>query len=507
MKKRNSFMKTAGIFKALMVFALVLFASTMFGESFSEIGNGIASTFDLSAGFGDGIANTIHFGGSSLMAGPVLFVMKGDVFEEFEVKSKEDLEALKDDDREEYMQKLFDAQTHTILKMQEEMKKSGEDDVETKAKIEKLRDDAHKSMEKIMKAQGLEIEKLKLGSMELPENAGQQVFKWLTDNQDELKKIVAQKSGSMELTIKAVAPITTGSATNPDGIPELVGTQVAPASNVNLMETFVESLVTTIQTSLAAFAYTESIPKDGNFDFIAEGAEKPQIDFKIETRYAEPVKVAAYEILTTESVQDIRGMESIANDFLRKKHALKKQNGILFGDGIGENPKGATVFGRVFVAGSMANQVSKPNIMDVINAAITDVYTTHNYQDETPYLPTLSMMNPVDFFLNFVSAKDGDGKPLFPTASLFNRVNIGGVTIIPFRDIPTNKIFVADMSKYNITNYIDYTVRIGFINDQLITNHFTMVGESRFHAFVKRLDEQAFLYDDISTIKAAILKP
>lgn len=505
--KKMKFMKGAGLMRTLIVCTLVLFATSMFGESFSEIGNGIASMFDFGDSVANGIANTVHVGGAGLAITPVLFVLKGDVFEEFAVKSKEDLEAMKDDDREKYMQDLFDAQTHTILKMQDEMKKSGEDKIETKAKIEKLRDEAYKSMEKIMKAQGLEIEKLKVGNKELPVNAGQQVFKWLTDNQDELKKIVSKGAGMIELTIKAVAPISTGSATNPDGIPELVGTQMAPAGNINLMDTFVESLVTTIQTSLAAYPYTESLPKDGNFAFIGEADTKPQIDFKIETRYAEPVKVAAYEILSTESVQDIRGLESIANDLLRKKHALKKQNGILFGSGAGDNPKGATVYGRVFVPGAMANLVANPNIMDVINACITDVYTTHNYQDETPYLPTLAMMNPVDFFLNFVSAKDGDGKPLFPTASLFNRVNIGGVTIIPFRDIPTDKIFVADMSKYNITNYIDYTVKVGWINDQLITNQFTMVGESRFHAFVKKLDEQAFIYDDISVVLAAILKP
>ena len=60
------------------------------------------------------------------------------------------------------------------------------------------------------------------------------------------------------------------------------------------------------------------------------------------------------------------------------------------------------------------------------------------------------------------------------------------------------------MSKYNVTNYIGYTVRIGWINDQFITNKFTMVGESRFHAFVKKLDEAAFIYDDIATIELAI---
>jgi hypothetical protein len=106
-----------------------------------------------------------------------------------------------------------------------------------------------------------------------------------------------------------------------------------------------------------------------------------------------------------------------------------------------------------------------------------------------------------------VSAKDANGLPLFPTASLFNRVIIGGVTIIPAEEIPAGKIFVSDMSKYNVTNYVPYKVSIGWINDNFITNQFVILGESRFHAFVKKLDEQAFIYDDIATVKTAITKP
>jgi hypothetical protein len=179
---------------------------------------------------------------------------------------------------------------------------------------------------------------------------------------------------------------------------------------------------------------------------------------------------------------------------------------LLFGTGVAPQCKGATLYGRVFSAGAMALTVTNTNFMDVVNACITDIWTTHNYQDEMNYLANIVMINPVDFFTELVSAKDLQGLPLYPSASLFNRVAIGGVTILPMEDIPAGKIFVADMSKYNVSNYVGYTVRIGFINDQFITNKFTIVGESRFHAYVKKLDEQAFIYDDIATIKTAITK-
>jgi HK97 family phage major capsid protein len=348
-----------------------------------------------------------------------------------------------------------------------------------------------------------------------------EVGKFIKENHSKIKSLRSQGHGLIEFEIKAVGTITSGNqvvttggatgtagiATNPDGIPQIVGVQQAPPTDVNLRTVVVETMVNRFNTNLAAYPYTEVLPKDGDFDFVAEGNAKPQVDLKIETRYAQPVKVAGWEHLTEESIQDIPGLQSIATGYLRKKHDIRKQRGILFGSGTYPQPKGATLYGRTFVAGAMANTVRFPNFMDVVNAAITDVFTTHNFQDEMPYQPSLVLINPVDFFVQLVSAKDERGLPLYPTASLFNRVNIGGVTIMPEEMIPVGKIFVADMSKYNVSDYVGYVVKIGWINDDFIKNQFVILGESRFHAFVKRLDQQAFIYDDIATIKDAIAAP
>jgi HK97 family phage major capsid protein len=333
-----------------------------------------------------------------------------------------------------------------------------------------------------------------------------ELFKSLIENKDELQRIAKAGSGVVEFTLKAPETITTQSGTFP-APPKPVGTDLAPLTNVNLREIGIIPFTTNLNTSTSTYAYTETVPKDGNYEFVAEAGIKPQIDFTWATKYAQPKKIAAWMKLTMESVQDIVGLESIARDFLQKKHNLKKSKAILFGTGLLEEPTGATTYGRSFSAGALALSVQNPNFMDVINAVITDISTTHNYEDEVPYMANFVAINPVDFFINLVSAKDGDGKPLYPTATLFNMVQIGGVTIWADESIPTGKIFVSDMSKYNTTNYMGYNVKVGWINDDFIKNQFVILGESRFHAFVKKLDEQAFVYDDIETIKTAITKP
>lgn len=328
---------------------------------------------------------------------------------------------------------------------------------------------------------------------------GAQVKSFIEKNGEKIANIHKAGNGRINFDIKAVGNVTTANATLPVAAPALQGTQAAPPSNANLRGVFIDSLVSMENVSVASVPYTDTIPGEGEYLKVAEGAAKPQIDFDIETRYASPIKCAAWIRLTDEAVQDIPRMQSIATDYLFKKHALKRQNIALF-----DATYGATVYGRVFSAGGMATAVATPNFLDVVNAAITDIYTTQNYTDEMAYMPSVVMISPTDYFLEFVSAKDGDGKPLYGTASLFDSVRIGGVTIMPERTIPSGKIFVADMSKYNMTNYIPYSVSIGWIDDDFIKNQFVMLGESRFHAYVKELDKQAFLYDDIATIRTAI---
>lgn len=334
------------------------------------------------------------------------------------------------------------------------------------------------------------------------EQLGEQIEK----NFDRIKQIKAAGAGVIEFDIKAVANITTANGTN-TAPPAITGVQQAPLTGINLRQAALLDSVTSFNTSLTAFPYTEVKPKDGDYSFLAEGEIKPQIDFTWETNYAKPVKAAAWLRLTDESITDVAGLQSLAYDVLYKKHQIKKMKGILFGDGVSPNPKGATVYARAFSAGDLALKVVTPNFMDVVNACITDIATTHNYEDETPYMASFVAVHPNDFFIHLVSAKDANGLPLYPTASLFNMVTIGGVTIVPEETIASGKVFVADMSKYWVSNYVPYKVTIGWVNDDFIKNQFVILGESRFHAFVKKLDEQAFVYDTITTIKTAITKP
>lgn len=332
----------------------------------------------------------------------------------------------------------------------------------------------------------------------------QQFKSFLIDNKEELKTIGKDRKGSVEFVVKAVGSITTNSGANATTPPVNRSTELGGFNLRN--DNDLLSLCSVTQTDQDSHKYTELLPKDGDFTFLAEGAEKSQVDFNWVNRFETPRKVAGYVVLTEEALTDVSRLMTVAEEYLRKKHDLKKVDAIFFADGSGDTPKGATQYGRTFVAGPMALGVEKPNFLDVVNAGVTDIYMTRNFVDEVPYEANITMLNPYDYYLQLVSAKDENGLQLYPQAGILKKVVIGGNTIMPWVKMPAGKIFIADMKKYHISNYVPFSIRIGLVNDQFITNQITMLGESRFFAYVKKLDEQAFLYDDIETIKVAITK-
>jgi len=436
---------------------------------------------------------------------------KSDGSEAVEAEEKAFQESIKDlpDETKNVVIAARKAFNDKILSIQAKMLTKEEAEPIISKALDEFKDvpEALKEMKNLLALHGNSLKALKSGAdQSSPASFKSQVHKMIADNADAIKSSL--KGEPVELEIKAVTTVTTGSSTNPTAPPDLVGVQMAPPSEVGIREDNLMDLVTTIDTSLAAYPYTESLPKEGDFSFQnGEGALKDQLDFKTETRYATPVTLAAWEELSTQAVEDIPGLQSIATGLLWKKHNRKKAKAILFGTNTNGEPKGATLYASALTCPTaLQNKVEKPTIMDLINGVATVIFTTHDYQDQIGYKANIALMHPYDFYLEFVAAKDGFGHALYPTAQLFGQVTIGAMTIRPWEDMTAGSIFVGDMSKYNVSNYIGYKIIIGRINDNLVKNKFVILAESRFHAFVKKLDEKAFVYDTIENIRGLLQK-
>jgi len=321
---------------------------------------------------------------------------------------------------------------------------------------------------------------------------------------EEIKAAFENRHGQIDVT-KAVGNLTTSNVTTDTGGNALLDMLNADEiMDIRLQMPFIDDYANVSSTSKPVYTYVDFIPGEGDMTFLGEGDEKPQLDLDIVIRTESPVKVAGYEILTEESITDIPRMESNARNLLFRKYLLKRQNGILFGDGIGDNPLGVTALAAAFNPASWTGaKVLNPNTYDAVIAVANEIYSKKAYTDDVEYYPNVAFINPGDFAALRLS-KDKNEQYIFPSFTLYNDKTIDGIKIIPTNKIPAGYILMGDFKKLNIVNYIAYSIRIGWINDQFIKNLFTMLGEGRFYVFVKNLDQRAFIYDTVANVVAGI---
>jgi len=343
----------------------------------------------------------------------------------------------------------------------------------------------------LLKTIGEDIESIKSHGTQKNVNFSDEIEKFFVENLTKISTIRKSGAGVIEFVPKAV---TTGSGSNV-GTPNNVGYS-KPDVIIEQYEQ-VYNLFKRTKTKLAAFPYTELVPS-GNAGVVAEGGLKPEVGFTWVTRWSEPKKVAAHEILSEEVEQDIPYLMSLAEEVLLKKHNIKKVKDIL---------DFVVVQASAFVPGALSATITTPQFMDVINAASVSIYTKKNYADDVSELPNAALVNPVDFFTNFVSAKNNNGNYMYPSAVFYNYAQVGGLVIVPSDIVASGKVLVADLKSVEVVDYKPYYIKLGWINDQLIHNMFTMVGESRYHLFIREQHKKRLIYDDYADILTAITKP
>lgn len=411
-------------------------------------------------------------------------------------------------------------------------------------KLNSLLDEKTGVMASLVK-QGLEITALKQNGRKTRKSWKRLVKDTIADKAEDMTKHISGRSGGMMNVfngekfedgvgvVNKAGTMTTGIVTTDSGGNALLDLMsVEDLRSINLQEPFIERFSNVIRTSKPVYPYADFEPNSGDAGFTAENAAKSQMDLKVVVKTVTPKKVTGYQTLSTEVVEDVPRMQSEATNYLLRKVLLKRQYKVLFGTGAGQDPIGVAGKARTYnqnglldnngnaLSGSLilnaANGgtgaspgVQDANLYDVITAAALQIYSVANYTDEEEYYPNLVILNPTDL-ANLKLRKNAFNQYLFPELQ-FNRgadetVKIDNLTVIAKRQVPVGKIMIGDFTRLNIINYIDYTLRLGWINDNLINNLFTMVGETRFFTVIRELDRNAFIYDDIATILGAIQK-
>jgi HK97 family phage major capsid protein len=245
--------------------------------------------------------------------------------------------------------------------------------------------------------------------------------------------------------------------------------------------------------------YFEQQSRVGDAGVTAEGALKSATEYDLVEVRLSAKKVTATTKASMELIDDIPYMESLINEDLMKRVALKVDEQILSGSGLGANMKGIFTSATPFAAGTFALGVTSANRYDVLAIAVTQVYTNN-------FTPNYILLNPTDVAQMDVT-KTSTGEYVLPAFVSRDGKEVKAVPIILNNGIPAGQYLVMDSTAAEIYTRSGLQVSIGYENDDFTKNMVTVIAEWRGLCVVKSNNEGAFVKGTFATDIAAILKP
>jgi hypothetical protein len=119
--------------------------------------------------------------------------------------------------------------------------------------------------------------------------------------------------------------------------------------------------------------------------------------------------------------------------------------------------------------------------------------------------PDFLALNPVDFW-TMNQNKDTIGQyniPPFVTVDM-GEMRFAQLRLVVNPAIAVGSFLVGDAKTYKVDVYEDYTMRIGYINDDFARNQYSTVGEVKYHSYIPTNKVNAWCYSQYALIQNLI---
>lgn len=457
-----------------------------------------AITAVLAVGIGSAVGHSLNLFKGQAFNAPIV--------PEFEIKTIKEIDELTPEQKDEY----FKARTDYEKAKEELAKYNLEKAINEKADLTKEEmqtklDEMNESHQK--RIQELEDAYLLLKSM--TEKGGKSVGDQMKDElskyllRDRTEEYKSKKDiGMTEVVGKAAALMTTSNIipNATDGFNQLFGNSIDPTIHVAPKDApFIMQLVDTQMTpGTENHWYVQRINEDGDAAFIGEGDAKPLIDGEYKEFKAEVKEVAEFWKFSEKLMLHTM---SVVNDF--REHAdelieLKMDEGVLTGDGTGDNLEGITTAASPFVVPlGLANYYEYVNIFDVIMAVATYV-KINKFKGEL-----VCVLNTV-WEAKMKGIKDSDGRYIIPPFVSPDGTKVGQVTVRFENQLDEDYILLGDLKKFKcrISERLMYAE--GWENDDFRKNLVSRRLAAFLATYMPSNYDGSIIYDEISTIEAAI---
>ena len=343
----------------------------------------------------------------------------------------------------------------------------------------------------IVKKQGEKINELIAKMTKSEGETKKSVKEWITDNKEKFEAIKANRSGSLSLKVADVTGITTGtSVPNAPANPFFpMPTDSGRFVDIRKPHLFILEYIDKGETTSAAILWTEEAPSTFGGALVTEGALKPLADQKAVRRVSNYKKVAARIIITEELEKDEPRLLTQFRRLFSDK-VDRAFNYQILADIIAIAPG--------YVSTTLNGLVPNPDNFGAIAAGIAQCQSAQ-FQPDTLFL------NPNDLWrMSLQKNTIGDYViPPFVNISL-EGMQYGNLKIVVTTQVSPGYFLLGEAKTYKVDIYEDYTLRIGFVNDDFAKNQYSAVGEIKFHSYIATNEVSGWFYSQFDTVKAAI---
>lgn len=351
------------------------------------------------------------------------------------------------------------------------------------------------ALKTIVANQGIEINTLKTQGANFNANLSLKdaIEKELTGLKAQLTQL---KSGDIkqlgEIRIKAAATMTVA-ANAGSYIPQ---PQFIPGLTPLVRNTpFLLDYLPSQSASSARIVWMEKTNPQGNALMTAEGAVKPLISFQIVARTSDAKKVADKIKVSNEMLDDIPFIASEINTELKYQVDMTTDAQLLSGDGAGANLKGITQYASLYVLTTI--KTPSPNDYDAMRAVQSQAASLNfnlNY----------IFINPIDGANMDLTKAVTSGVYMLPPFTTADGRRVGAMQVIETNQIPQGSFLAMDTTKAKVYKWMEFVIKVGYVNDDFEKNLVTIIGEQRLHFFIPQNYVNGFIYDTFANVKTAI---
>lgn len=334
---------------------------------------------------------------------------------------------------------------------------------------------------KEIRAEGKGIKKFYFGEVKADKDKnGKEKEKKYVDGINRMFK-VAGITSIANSTASSPTQITNPYSPFPQQLPEIIGVRRNP--------NFATNYVDVGATNAAVLTWTEEGNSEGDAAITTEGNVKPLQDKKFVDRISKYKKMAGHIVVTEEMEEDTPRLATAVRR-LFEENVMRKYDDQVWADIVAVAPG--------YTSTALDDQIDNADDYAAIGAAFCQLENLNAYPDTI-------CINPSDKWRMRLQ-KGTDGHYVTPPFTV-GQSSYDGVRVVVSNKVAAGNFLVAEMNKYKVDIYKSFSLRVGWQNDDLVKNQFTIVGEIKFHSYVATNDLVAFCYAQFATVKAAIEKP